>query len=206
MFLGPWDAGAAWNSQGIEGLARFFKAVWTLCNAEEKDASTPSPDTEKKLRKSLHQTIKKVTNDLQIFRFNTAIAAVMSFRNNLKAEAEAAGSEVWNECLEGMLLMLAPIAPHITEELWQKLKPGSGSVHRQPWPAFEEALASEDLITLVVQVNGKVRDRLEIPAGTSKEETEQTALAAPKIQSYLESKQIRKVIVVPDRLVNIVCG
>jgi len=206
MFLGPWDAGAAWNSQGIEGLARFFKAVWTLCHAEQKDTSTPSPDTEKKLRKSLHQTIKKVTNDLQNFRFNTAIAAVMSLRNVLKGEAEAAGSEVWNECLEGMLLMLAPIAPHITEELWQKLKPGSGSVHWQPWPAFDEELVSEDLITLVVQINGKMRDRVEIPAGTSKEETEQTALVAPKAQPYLEGKQIHKVIVVPERLVNIVCG
>ena len=102
--------------------------------------------------------------------------------------------------------MLAPIVPHITEELWQKLKPGSGSIHRQPWPAFDEELAAEDLITLVVQVNGKVRDRLEVPAGTSKEETEQTALAAPKVQSYLEGRKIRKVIVVPERLVNIVCG
>jgi len=206
MFLGPWDAGAAWNSQGIEGLARFFKAVWILCNAEEKETSNPSQDTEKKLRKSLHQTIKKVTSDLQNFRFNTAIAAVMSFRNVLKAESEAAGSEVWKECLEGMLLMLAPIAPHITEELWQKMKPGSGSIHMQSWPAFDEDLAAEDLITLVVQINGKVRDRLEIPAGTSKEETEQSALAAPKIQSYLEGRQIQKVIVVPERLVNIVCG
>ena len=102
--------------------------------------------------------------------------------------------------------MLAPIAHHITEELWQKLKPGSGSIHSQPWPAFDEKLAAEDLITLVVQINGKVRDRLEIPAGTSKEETEQTALAAPKVKTYLEGKQIRKVIVVPERLVNIVCG
>jgi len=102
--------------------------------------------------------------------------------------------------------MLAPIAPHITEELWQKLKPGSGSIHRQTWPAFDEELAAEDLITLVVQVNGKVRERLEIPAGTSKEETEKTALVAPKVQTYLEGKQIHKVIVVPDRLVNIVCG
>jgi len=204
MFLGPWDAGAAWNPQGIEGLARFFKAVWTLCNAVGKNTSTASPEMEKKLRKSLHQTIKKVTNDLQNFRFNTAIAAVMSFRNVLKTEAEATGSEVWNECLEGMLLMLAPIAPHITEELWQKLKPGSGSIHRQPWPVFDEELAAEDLITLVVQVNGKVRDRLEIPAGTSKEETEKSALAAPKVRSYLEGRKIHKVIVVPERLVNIV--
>ena len=102
--------------------------------------------------------------------------------------------------------MRAPIAPHITEELWQKLKPGSGSVHRQPWPAFDEELAAEDLITLIVQVNGKVLRRLEIPIGTSKEETEQTALAAPKVQSYLEGRKIHKVIVVPERLVNIVCG
>ena len=102
--------------------------------------------------------------------------------------------------------MLAPIGPHITEELWQKLKPKSGRIHRQPWPAFHEELAAEDLITLVVQVNGKVRDRLEVPDGTSKEETEQTALAAPKVQSYLEGRKIRKVIVVPERLVNIVCG
>ena len=86
----------------------------------------------------------------------------------------------------------------------QKLKPGSGSVHSQSWPAFDEELAAEELITLVVQVNGKVRDRLEISAGTSKEETEQSALAAPKIQSYLEGRKIRKVIVVPERLVNIV--
>ena len=190
----------------MKGLPAFFKAVWTLCNSEGKNTSTDSPDTEKKLRKSLHQTIKKVTNDLNDFRFNTAIAAVMSFRNILKAEVEASGSEVWNECLEGMMLMLAPIAPHIIEELWQKLKPGSGSVHRQTWPAFDEELAAEDLITLVVQINVKVRDRLEIPAGTSKEETEKTALATTKVQTYLKGKQIRRIIVVPERLVNIVCG
>ncbi|HIB94237.1 MAG TPA: leucine--tRNA ligase, partial [Candidatus Lambdaproteobacteria bacterium] len=104
------------------------------------------------------------------------------------------------------LLMLAPIAPHITEELWQKLKPGSGSIHQQAWPEYDESLVSEDLVTLVVQVNGKVRDRLEMPAGTEKIETERLALATPKVQSFLEGKQIRKVIVVPERLVNIVCG
>ena len=173
---------------------------------ERKKSSTISSDTEKKLLKSLHKTIKKVTNDLQNFRFNTAIAAVMSFRNVLKVEAEASGSEIWIECLEGMLLMLSPIAPHITEELWQSLKPGSGSVHRQPWPKFDEELAAEDLITLVVQVNGKVRDRLEISSGTSKEETEKNAISAPKVQSFIEGKEIRKIIVVPERLVNIVCG
>ncbi len=206
MFLGPWDAGAPWNPHGIEGLARFFKGVWTLCHMEDKQTAVPTPDTEKKLLKTLHQTIKKSGEDLQHFRFNTAIAAVMAFRNVLKAAPEAAGTKVWTECLEGMLLMLAPIAPHITEELWQKLKPGRGSIHQQAWPEYEEALVAEDLVTLVVQVNGKVRDRLEMPAGTDKEEAERLALAAPKVQTYLEGKQIRKVVVVPERLVNIVCS
>jgi leucyl-tRNA synthetase len=105
-----------------------------------------------------------------------------------------------------MLLMLAPIAPHITEELWQKLKPGSRSIHQQPWPEHDENLVAEEMVTLVVQVNGKVRDRLEMPAGTNKAETERLALAAPKVQNYMEGKQIRKVVVVPERLVNIVCS
>mgnify|MGYP001407633490 FL=1 len=204
MFLGPWDAGAPWNPHGIEGLARFFKGVWTLCQMENTETVTVKTETEKQLRKTLHQTLKKAGEDLQHFRFNTAIAAVMAFRNVLKGEAGAAGSDVWKECLEGMLLMLAPIAPHITEELWEKIKPGCGSIHQQAWPEYDESLIVEDMVTLVVQVNGKVRDRLEMPAGTSKEEAEQSALAAPKVQSYLEGKQIQKVIVVPDRLVNIV--
>ena len=102
MFLGPWDAGAAWNSQGIEGLARFFKTVWTLCNLEGKNSSNVSNEIDEKLLKHLHQTIKKVTNELQNFRFNTAIASLMAFRNILKAEGEAAGIEVWNECLEAV--------------------------------------------------------------------------------------------------------
>jgi leucyl-tRNA synthetase len=173
---------------------------------EAPETAAVSEDTEKKLRKTLHQTIKKSGEDLQHFRFNTAIAAVMAFRNVLKAAPEAAGTEVWKECLEGMLLMLAPIAPHITEELWQKLKPGRGSIHQQAWPEYDENLVAEDLVTLVVQVNGKVRDRLEMPAGTDKEEAERLALAAPKVQTYLEGKQIRKVVVVPERLVNIVCS
>ena len=206
MFLGPWDAGAPWNPHGIEGLARFFKGVWTLCQMEAPETLSVKTETEKQLRKTLHQTLKKAGEDLQHFRFNTAIAAVMAFRNVLKGEAGAAGSDVWKECLEGMLLMLAPIAPHITEELWEKIKPGCGSIHQQAWPEYDESMIVEDMVTLVIQVNGKLRDRLEMPAGTSKEEAEQSALAAPKVQSYLEGRQIRKVIVVPERLVNIVCG
>ena len=206
MFLGPWDAGAPWNPHGIEGLARFFKGVWTLCQMEAPETVSVKTETEKQLRKTLHQTIKKTGEDLEHFRFNTAIAALMSFRNVLKSAPEAAGSDVWQKCLEGMLLMLAPIAPHITEELWQKIKPDSGSIHQQAWPEYDESLIVEEMVTMVVQINGKVRDRLEMPAGINKEEAQQAALEAPKVQSYLEGMQIRKVIVVPERLVNIVCG
>ncbi|MFL2738978.1 MAG: leucine--tRNA ligase [bacterium] len=205
MFLGPWDAGAPWNPHGIEGLARFFKGVWKLCQMEAPETVSVKTETEKQLRKTLHQTIKKTGEDLEHFRFNTAIAALMSFRNVLKSVPETAGSDVWQKCLEGMLLMLAPIAPHITEELWQKIKPDSGSIHQQAWPEYDESLIVEEMVTMVVQINGKVRDRLEMPASTSKEEAEQSALAAPKAQSYLEGRQIRKIIVVPERLVNIVC-
>ncbi len=130
----------------------------------------------------------------------------MSFRNVLKSAPDAAGSDVWQKCLEGMLLMLAPIAPHITEELWQKIKPDSGSIHQQAWPEYDESLIVEEMVTMVVQINGKVRDRIEMTAGINKEEAQKAALEAPKVQSYLEGMQIRKVIVVPERLVNIVCG
>ena len=206
MFLGPWDAGAPWNPHGIEGLARFFKGVWKLCQMEAPETVSVKTETEKQLRKTLHQTIKKTGEDLEHFRFNTAIAALMSFRNVLKSAPEAAGSDVWQKCLEGMLLMLAPIAPHIAEELWQKIKPDSGSIHQQAWPEYDESLIVEEMVTMVVQINGKVRDRIEMTAGINKEEAQKAALEAPKVQSYLEGMQIRKVIVVPERLVNIVCG
>ena len=206
MFLGPWDAGAPWNPHGIEGLARFFKGVWKLCQMEAPETVSVKTETEKQLRKTLHQTIKKTGEDLEHFRFNTAIAALMSLRNVLKSVPEAAGSDVWQKCLEGMLLMLAPIAPHITEELWQKIKPDSGSIHQQAWPEYDESLIVEEMVTMVVQINGKVRDRIEMTAGINKEEAQKAALEAPKVQSYLEGMQISKVIVVPERLVNIVCG
>ena len=203
MFLGPWDSGASWNSRGIEGLSRFFKGIWNLCHGKN-GPEHGNPEADSSLRKALHQTLKKVTEDLRRFRFNTAIAALMSFRNELRNQEGKCSETVRKEVLQGMLLMLAPFAPHVAEELWHLLNPANESVHRQPWPEYDEALAAEDLVTLVVQVNGKLRDRLEIPAGTEKQNAEEHALASAKVQSVLQGKPVRKVIVVPDRLVNIV--
>ncbi len=204
MFLGPWDSGAPWNPHGIEGLSRFFKGVWNLCRLQPKNPAEWSSEQKHSLRKSLHQTIRKVTEDMQRFRFNTAIAALMSFRNELKSAESNAGGVVWEECLDGLMLLMAPMAPHIAEELWCKRHPGMGSVHNQSWPRFDEQLASDDSVTIVVQVQGKLRDRLEVPVGLSSAEIEKQALASAKVQSYLKESPVRRVIVVPDRLVNIV--
>ena len=128
----------------------------------------------------------------------------MSFRNQLRSGGERIGSELREEAIRALLLLLAPIAPHLTEELWQHRCPDSGSVHTQPWPEHDEALAAAELVTLVVQVNGKLRDRLEVPTGMGREEVERLALESEKIQPHLSERSVRKVIVVPDRLVNIV--
>ncbi len=206
MFLGPWDAGAPWNPHGIEGLARFFKGVWSLCHLKIKKDIKQNKNLEKQLIKSLNQTIKKTKEDYESFRFNTAIAAMMSFRNTLKTSSEAAGTNVWKECLEKLLLILAPVAPHLTEELWNKIKPNEGSIHIQEWPEYDQELANEEKITLVIQVNGKVRDKFEMLKGTGKFESEKKALESSKVIPYIKDKKIHKVIFVPDRLVNIVCN
>jgi leucyl-tRNA synthetase len=203
MFLGPWDAGVPWNPHGIEGASRFLRSVWTLALQENQEPSGVA-DAEQKVCRILHQTIKKVTDDLQHFRFNTAIAALMSFRNQLRSDGEQIGGELREQALRTLLLLLAPLAPHLTEELWQRCHPDSGSVHTQPWPEHDEALAADALVTLVVQVNGKLRDRLEVPTGMENEQVERMALESKKIQPHLAGRRIRKVVVVPNRLVNIV--
>ena len=203
MFLGPWDAGAPWNPHGIEGLSRFFKGIWNLCHQPQKPENIDQ-ESEKKLRKAQHRTLKKVTEDLGRFRFNTAIAALMSFRNDLKDHVHRCREETRTEALKTMLLMLAPLAPHVSEELWQLMAPETGSIHQQAWPAFDEQLASAEMVTLVVQINGKVRDRIQCPVGLEQKQTEEKVLASEKIQNLLEGKAVRKLIVVPDRLVNLV--
>ena len=128
----------------------------------------------------------------------------MSFRNDLKDHVHRCREETRTEALKTMLLMLAPFAPHVSEELWQWMAPETGSIHQQAWPAFDEELASAEMVTLVVQINGKVRDRIQCPVGMEKKQTEEKVLASEKIQNLLEGKAVRKLIVVPDRLVNLV--
>lgn len=162
-------------------------------------------DVLKALRRKTHQTLKRVTYDFENFEFNTIVSSLMELLNEMgrAKNAGAFGSDEWNEAADIYLRMLAPVCPHIAEELWERLgKPYS--VHTQPWPEVNEEAAKDDMITLIVQVNGKLRDRILVAPGISDEEAQKLALASESVQQALESRPIRKVIVVPGRLVNVV--
>jgi len=207
MFFARWDQGGPWDSQGIKGPRRFLEDVWSLVvedRAVDGTGSESAADV-RALRRKTHQTIRKVTEDLESFSFNTAVAALMEMRNALQDAKKTPlyGTLAWDEAIETLLLLLCPIAPHITEELWARLgKPYS--IHQQRWPAWDEAVAAEELLTLVVQVNGKVRDRIQVQAGVTEEKARELALTSEKVQPYLGDKKPRKVIYVPGKLVNIV--
>ena len=159
----------------------------------------------KALRRTVHQTIRKVSGDLESFSFNTAIAALMGLRNTMKAAKETAVARTgaWSEAVENLLLLLAPFTPHIAEELWHRIGRAE-SIHRQSWPTWDEAVAAEETITLVVQVNGRVRDRIEVAADIDDPEARRLALLSETVQRFIGGKQIANVVVVPGRLVNVV--
>jgi leucyl-tRNA synthetase len=202
MFIGPWDQGGPWNSRGMEGVVRFINRAWNIVTEEAKGGDGGDASA---LRRTTHRTIKKVGDDLERFAFNTAIASLMEFVNELYKVRETGvyGSEAWDEAVRALLLLLAPIAPHLSEELWSRIG-GEFSVHQQPWPAFDPALTQAEALELVVQVNGKVRDRITVPLGTAEEQIKSTALQSDKVQSSMNGKQIAKIVVVPGKLVNIV--
>ena len=158
------------------------------------------------LRRKLHQTLKQVTHDFEQFEFNTVVSSLMELLNAMgeAKEAGASGTPEWQEAIDIYLRMLAPVCPHIAEELWTNRLGKPYSIHTQSWPKVDEAAAAEEQITLVVQVNGKVRDRITVPADVSDEAARSAALSSQMVQKFLEGKTPRQVIVVPKRLVNIV--
>ncbi|HDR4420733.1 TPA: leucine--tRNA ligase [Bacillus cereus] len=199
MFMGPLDASIAWSENGLDGARRFLDRVWRLFiqdNGELSEKITDAPN--KELEKAYHQTVKKVTEDYAELRFNTAISQMMVFINDAyKAET------LPKEYVEGFVKMIAPVAPHIGEELWNKLGYNE-TITYASWPTFDESKLVEDEVEIVVQVMGKVRAKLTMSKDASKEEMEQLALEA--IQDQIEGKTVRKVIVVPGKLVNVVAN
>jgi leucyl-tRNA synthetase len=205
MFMGPLEATKPWSMRGVEGVYRFLGRVWRVFMDERAEATRlaaavqDAPPDKETLRK-LHQTIKKVTEDLDGMRFNTAIAAMMEYTNHLTpltVKPRAA--------LEPLVLLLSPFAPHLAEELWRALG-HTETLAYEPWPKYDPALTKADEIEVPVQVNGKLRARLTVAADIGPKELEAAALADPRVKEALAGKQVRKVVVVPRKLVNIVVG
>ncbi len=203
MFIGPWDAGGPWNPQGIEGIHRFLHRVWHL--VVDAAPAGAHGEADASVRRTIHQTLKRVTEDLEGFRFNTALAALMECTNALYRvrEAGAAATVGWTPALGTLILMLAPFAPHLAEELWER-QGGPYSVHQQTWPTWDPEAVREDTVTLVLQVNGRVRDRVQVPAGLDEARLKETALASEKVRRFIDGMQVQDVIVVRGKLVNVV--
>ncbi|EOB7362885.1 leucine--tRNA ligase [Staphylococcus aureus] len=199
MFMGPLDAAIAWSEKGLDGSRRFLDRVWRLMVNEDGTLSSKIVTTNNKsLDKVYNQTVKKVTEDFETLGFNTAISQLMVFINECYKV-----DEVYKPYIEGFVKMLAPIAPHIGEELWSKLG-HEESITYQPWPTYDETLLVDDEVEIVVQVNGKLRAKIKIAKDTSKEEMQEIALSNDNVKASIEGKDIMKVIAVPQKLVNIV--
>jgi leucyl-tRNA synthetase len=205
LFLGPWNQAVNWSIDGIGGTFRFLQRYWTL-SQEFLDAPKVNNPKDLAITAQVHKTIKKVSEDVHKMEYNTAIAAMMSLVNELykfKAEDELTHSAGWRFALESLTLLLAPFAPHIAEEVWEELS-HENSVHISSWPQWDDKLVAEEVITLAVQVNGKVRSEIVVSADVTEDEALAAAKADDKIISHLEGKRIKKEIYVPGRLVSLV--
>jgi leucyl-tRNA synthetase len=206
MFAFKWDQGGPWDSQGIIGVVRFLHDVWELIVEPVTEAEGQASEQDvMALRRKTHQTIDRVSRDMADFSFNTALAALMELKNTMQRAkpTPVAHTPAWDEAVRTLLLLLAPFMPHVAEELWQRIG-GPYSIHNQTWPQSDPQIATEETFTLVVQINGKLRDRIVVPVSIGEEEAKSLALASPKVQAQLKDGQPRQVIYVPGRLVNVV--
>jgi leucyl-tRNA synthetase len=206
LFMAPFENNTIWEEEGINGARRFVERVWRLANAVAASQPTNKQTNQpaNQLTNYLHRTIRRVTADVEAFKFNTAVAALMECLNEMSAHHQTHG--VTAELAAAtctFVLLLAPFAPFAAEELWERLG-GPYSIHRQAWPAWDEALAAEETVTLVVQVNGRVRGRLSVPADIGEDAARQQALACDGVRRQLDGRRVARVVYVPGRLVNIV--
>jgi leucyl-tRNA synthetase len=226
MFLGPWEEGAAWDARGLGGVSRFLHRVWTVVtephgvergdpDAGRFPAGVSEAQAEQAIRRAAHRTLRTVTAEYEAFRFNVMVAHLMEFTNLLMRYrgTPAAGGEAWYEAVRFLILMLAPSAPHISEELWQRRLAAGGvagagsvahSVHLERWPTFDPLLAAEQTVEIPIQINGKLRDRVAVPVGLSQGQIEEIVLRREKVVAALAGRAPQRVVHVPGRLVNLV--
>jgi leucyl-tRNA synthetase len=197
MFMGPLEVSKPWNTAGLTGVSRFLERLWAIGEKPMTQETENAAETEQ-LVKLLHRTIKKVTEDTASLNFNTAISAMMIYSNEL-----AKLSEIPRTLWEPLVIMISVYAPHIGEEFWGRLGHNE-SVSACHWPVYDEQMTRYDEVTIVVQVNGKIRDKFTAAAGTGRDELEKTALSLPGVLKWTEGKEAARIIAVPDKLVNIV--
>lgn len=205
MFLGPWDQGGDWSDQAINGISRWLHRVWDLSLHQETAAVTGEPESERELERLSHVLTSRVVTDMKQFKFNTTLAALMEYTNELGRFRDSGNvsRESWSSAIERLLLHVAPLAPHIAEELWEQTG-HRYSVHLQSTPEWDESKTVADTETIVVQINGKVREQLQLPAGVSEDAAFEAAIASEKVKRYVDDSEIVKRIFIPGRLVNIV--
>jgi leucyl-tRNA synthetase len=202
MFMGPLDAVKPWNMKGVEGVHRFLQKAWKMIIGDDGKVHSAIADIEpegESLR-LLHKTIKKVSRDIEVMAFNTAISQMMIFVNEFSRLQPRS-----KKAIETFVLLLAPFAPHIAEEFWQRLGHDQTLAY-EAWPQYDEALTQDPEVELAVQINGKIRDKIVFPADSDEETIKSLALASEKVKPHIEGKNLRKVIVIKNRLVNIVAN
>jgi leucyl-tRNA synthetase len=209
MFLGPWDQGAEWTEGGIAGPLRFVNRFWTLVAESGVRLDAPAPNGAESpaayaLRQQTHRTIQGVTDDLERFRFNTAISKLMMYVGELAdRQSELRGTGAWTEAIRSLLLLLAPITPHVVEELWEQVG-GAYSAHTQAWPTFDPALVAVEEAVVVVQIDGKVRDKLTVAVGVEPSAVLARAMESERVRRALEGRRVVKEIYVPGRMLSLV--
>jgi len=204
MFMAPFDQDIAWSMEGIYGARRFLNRIWRLF-AETYPGSAGVDGEDVDLNRLMHKTIRRVSERIEGFRYNTMVSILMEFVNALYEcqRADAWRTASYHQALEILLILLAPSAPHIAEELWQ-LTDHLGSIHLQAWPGWDEDLAQDEMMQLPVQVNGKLRDVIEVASDASQDEVQAYVLALPKVQQYTSGRQVDRLIYVPGKVVNLV--
>ncbi|MDZ7292076.1 MAG: leucine--tRNA ligase [candidate division KSB1 bacterium] len=222
LFLGPFEGESKWEETGIKGVSRFLTRFWNLATETlphfadtergrvgERESGREGFDG-KTFRRWMHKTIKRVSHDIENFEFNTAVAALMEYLNFLYSCRKEDGTltvsmDLWRQGIETFTRLISPIAPFIAEEIWQDVLGNKGkSVHQQPWLTYDEKEIAEEQMTIVVQVNGKLRDQVVVPVDITEEQLKQTVLSSERVQKFMEGKAVRRVIIVPQKLVNIV--
>jgi leucyl-tRNA synthetase len=212
LFIGPWNQSANWSVEGMGGSYRFLQRIWTLTQEflvkaiAGSETASDSTILQADILRAIHKATKKVTRDLQELNFNTAISAQMECLNalyKLKEQDDYANYDTWRYTIETLLQLVAPFAPHVAEELWQQMGHGE-SIHTSQWPEYDEDLLIEETMTIVVQINGKLRAQLDIASGTDEAAIVDVARQDANVQSHLLNSEIRKTIYVPNKLVNFV--